>query len=420
MTWLFPSALVMAAVAVLAAAALHFIARSRPIAEPLPTARFIPERAVHARTRSIALTDVLLLLLRAAALLVLGGAVAGPIVSSGNRIARIVIADRSRAVADGGEVRDSVRRYLRGGDRLVMFDSSATFIRTAVADSFAPSHAPGSLSAALAAATRAGVIAAARADSVELVLVSPLAYEELDAATSRIRAAWPGRIHIARVRAAESEPPTRGIEVRAPVNDAVAAGVSLMGMSDLSPVTRVVRGSTTPDDSAWARAPGHVLVHWPAADSNASWSLRPTIDAIGGVVAGRAALIARFPRPWVLQGRVVARWADGEPAAVERETGGGCIRDIAILIDESSDVTLRSPFRRFVAPLLAPCGGARPALPLDAITVAALAGRGALAAAGEVRDRTSQASMLTPWLLIVAALLLIVELAVRRTARGVA
>src|SRR5262245_33099118 len=61
MSWLLPSALGIAAVAALAAVALHFIARSRPVAEPLPTARFIPNRPIHARTRSFALTDLLLL-----------------------------------------------------------------------------------------------------------------------------------------------------------------------------------------------------------------------------------------------------------------------------------------------------------------------------------------------------------------------
>ena len=47
MTWLIPSAIAIAAAASLVAIALHFIARSRPVAEIFPTARFIPQRAIH-------------------------------------------------------------------------------------------------------------------------------------------------------------------------------------------------------------------------------------------------------------------------------------------------------------------------------------------------------------------------------------
>src|SRR3954471_7849317 len=98
MTWLLPSALAIAGVAALVTVALHFIARSRPVAESLPTARFIPERAIHARTRSFAFTDVVLLLLRVMALALLGAAIAGPVFSSGGRVERIIIADLSRSV----------------------------------------------------------------------------------------------------------------------------------------------------------------------------------------------------------------------------------------------------------------------------------------------------------------------------------
>jgi hypothetical protein len=119
----------------------------------------------------------------------------------------------------------------------------------------------------------------------------------------------------------------------------------------------------------------------------------------------------------VLDGTAVARWSDGEPAAVDRETGGGCIRDVAILIDEFSDLTLQTPFRRVAASLLAPCGGERRMQPIATASIASIAGRGPLAAATAMRDRSADASRWTPWLLAVAAALLIAELAIRRTAR---
>lgn len=413
MTWLVPSALAIAGVAALVTVALHFIARSRPVAEPLPTARFIPDRAIHARTRSIALSDMLLLLLRVAAVSLVGAAVAGPVLSTSGHVQRIVVADVSRSVGDLGAVRDSARAYLRPGDQLIAFDSSA--VRTGGSiDSLVLSDARGSLSAALSAATRAAVRAAARADSFEVILVTPLAEEELDAATERIRASWPGRIRVIPTRAASGTSSPLAIDVRAPANDAVAAGLSLIAPNATTPWLRVVRGATTSDDSAWARAHGHVLVHWPANDSSADWPHRVTIDAIGGITANGATLVARFPRLWALQGPAVARWADGEPAAVERPIGDGCMRDVSLLIDDASDVALRAPFRRFARELLSPCGGRRDLAPLNAAFVASLAGNGALAAASALRDTANDASRWTPWLLAMAAVLLIAELSIRR------
>ena len=143
MSWLLPTALTVAAIAAIATIALHFIARSRPVAEPLPTARFIPDRAIHARTRSIALTDVLLMLLRVAAVLLLGFAVAGPVFAAGGKVSRIVLADRSRSVASVDAVRDSVRAYLRQGDQLIAFDSSASLARSTTIDSIIATHARG-------------------------------------------------------------------------------------------------------------------------------------------------------------------------------------------------------------------------------------------------------------------------------------
>jgi hypothetical protein len=388
----------------------------------LPTARFIPQRSIHARTRSIALTDVLLLLLRTAGILLLGAAVAGPVFATGARVERIVIADRSRAVGDPASVRDSVRAYLRAGDQLVAFDSAAHIASPAAVDSLAPTDARGSLSAALAAGTRSAVRAAARADSFEVVLISPLAEEELDAATVRLRATWPGRIRLVKVSAARANVVSPNFEVRAPMNDAVAAGLSLVAISASPPTVRVVRDHSTPEDTSWARMPGHVLVRWPASDSSANdWPPSPTIDAIGAVTAGGATLVARFPRLWSLQGgRTIARWADGEPAAVEHAMGAGCVRDVAVLIDESSDVTLHAPFRRFASELLSPCGGSRATQPVDSSVIAALAGTGALAPAAALRDNANDSSRWTPWLLAAAALILIGELAVRRAARAAA
>jgi len=170
MSWLLPSALAIAGVAMLAAIALHFIARSRPLAEALPTARFVPHRPVHARARSIALSDVVLLLVRIATVLALGAAVAGPVFAVAHgRVARVIVVDRSRDVADLGEARDSVRRLRRDGDVLVAFDSVAMRLPSAFAlDSLTNSEVRGSLSAALGMSLRVAAELSRRGDSLEL------------------------------------------------------------------------------------------------------------------------------------------------------------------------------------------------------------------------------------------------------------
>ncbi|HTE44440.1 MAG TPA: BatA domain-containing protein [Gemmatimonadaceae bacterium] len=296
MTWLLPSVLGIAAVAAIAAIALHFIARSRPLAEPLPTARFIPERPVHARARAIALTDVPLLLLRLAAVGAIGLAVAGPIFGSRGRIARIVVADRSRSVANLSEVRDSTRANLKSGDQLIVFDSAARRMSASALDSLSPGGARGSLSAALAAASGAAAAGLSQADSIELVFVSPLLDEEADEATAKIRAAWPGRIRIVSVGASAASTPSTRVEVTATPNDAVDAGLSLLGVKGSGGSIRVVRGRLSAADSAWVRADARVLVHWPAGAADAEWTPRRDVDAIGAVTSDGATLVARFPR----------------------------------------------------------------------------------------------------------------------------
>jgi hypothetical protein len=415
MTWLVPSALAIAGVAAAIAVALHFIARSRPLAEPLPTARFIPRTPVHARSRSMALTDLILLAVRIGALLAIGLAVAAPSVTGRGRTARIVLLDHSRAVADMTESRDSVQA-LGSAAYVIPFDSAAAGgVATRGVGTVAATQARGSVSAALARAVRYAATLPASVDSAELDLVSPLASEELDAATLRIRAAWPGRIRVVRVRAASPAAVSPRVTVRADSDDAIAAGLALMGVTAPNGTVRVVRGAVFADDSVWATTDGHVLVHWPASEAFADWPERTSIDAIGGVASSTGTLVARFPRLWVLQGHAVARWSDGSEAAVEHSVGSGCIRHVGILIDAASDLTLHAPFRSFVAALIAPCGGTRDLAPVAAATGDSIAGPAHLAATAALQDRSAATSRWTPWLFALGALFLIGELALRRS-----
>src|SRR5206468_5534426 len=74
--------------------------------------------------------------------------------------------------------------------------------------------------------------------------------------------------------------------------------------------------------------------------------------------------------------RIVARWVDGEAAAVEQRSGSGCIRTVAVDVPERGDLVLEPSLARFVAVLAEPCGGGAASAPLSAARRATLAGAG--------------------------------------------
>ncbi|HJU89215.1 MAG TPA: BatA domain-containing protein [Gemmatimonadaceae bacterium] len=371
MTFLAPWFLVAGAVGGLLLVALHLIARQRPRTAPLPTARFVPERQVRAPSRSVWPTDLALMALRLTIVALVAGAFARPQWKERrDGTARVVLADQSRAVASIVEVSDSARRLVRAGakDVAIPFDSG--------------SNAPGSLSAALVAGIRSARQLARGADSVELVVISPFAEEEWDAATDSIRALWPGRIRLVRVAAAASTARTN--------------------------VARLVSEAPTAADSAWARDSGGVVVHWPATES--------TVDSSGAVSAGDVTVVAPFGRAAIIadKARVVARWADGAPAAVEHDVGSGCIRVVGIRPPTSGDLELRASYRRLVSRLTGACGAEARFAPADSARLSRLAGdRPAVAAAG-IRATRAEDGRLAAAFLAVALLLALVETLLRR------
>jgi hypothetical protein len=220
-----------------------------------------------------------------------------------------------------------------------------------------------SISAALIAALRTASRMRDRADSVELAIVSPFAHAEFDAATDSIRALWPGALRLIPVQA----------------------------RTDAAPVRAVVQ--------------------WPADGQAPGTIARAVPDTVGAVVAGAIAVVAPFERRWRLSspGRVVARWVDGEPAAIER----GCERDVAVAVPTAGDVVLRPEYQRFEAAMRAPCGRDGE-LPGTASEIAALRGQGSTRVAARVVRATAAGPVpLLPWLLAAAILVALAELAVR-------
>ncbi len=420
MSFLHPGWLVAAAMVAAGVVALHFLSRRRPRPAPLPTARFVPDLTVHAPSRGRLPTDLVLLALRAAAVMAIGAALAGPVVTPPRRpVARVVLVDVSRAVRSLAAVRDSALAWAAGG-ALVVFDSTARLAHDGPAAAPGGRRPAGSLSAALALAVRTAGELRAQADSLELVVVSPLVREEWDRATPGLRRLWPGRARLVRVAAAEETPKPR-IAVEASPEDPLRATVALLGERSRSAgETRLVRHAPTGRDSAWARTTGGALVVWPVEPA-ALWPRRARADTVGAVVhpelgaADALVVVAAFARSSLTPpGAPLARWVDGEPAAVERPLGAGCERDVAIPVADAGDLALRRSMRLLVAALAEPCGGPADLRPLSDSQVALLRGDGALLPTSRI-ERTGEVALppAGPWLLGLAAMLLVVELLAR-------
>jgi Aerotolerance regulator N-terminal len=431
-SFLAPGYLVAAAVVAATIVAIHFLSTRQPRTVPLPTARFAPDRVVRAQTRAIRLQDVLLMLVRAALVLAVGAALARPVVEPPRRaLARILLVDRSRAVARNAEVADTVRAYFAPGDAVVFFDSSARVLRDPGLDSIpaaAPTSAQGNLSAALVASLRAASAMRDAVDSVELVVISPLVSEEFDEATDSIRALWPGSIRLARLTARGGTNGGGSTTLDALPDDPFRYALARAGAN--SAQARVVRGAVGAADSAWARETGHVLVAWAARGAQpagAFWSRRSPADTVGAVLAGDAVVVAPFPRTWKLtvgnstrRMRVSARWVDGDAAAVEEPLGSGCMRTVAIEVPARGDLVLEPRFARLVAALAGPCGGHVGAVMAGAVRTTTLAGRAPRTVVGRaiIVPASSVPTPLARWLLLAGAVLALAEMIVRQSRRG--
>ena len=416
MTFLAPWAFAIGALAAVAAVVLHLVAQQRPAAYLLPTARFIPDQRTLVNRVATRPRDLLLLVLRAFVLLCAGAAFARPVLTPARgTVAHVVLLDRSRAVGSMTEAVTRARSLAPGGTPLtvIAFDTMPVVLASTAWDSLATSvrsDAPGSLTAALIAARRASASLAESVDSVQLHLVSPLAASELDAATLRARAAWPGAIRVERVALRpDSATPwrlDRALPAADPLGPAMLARIASArrpGSSALT--TRLVRGVPSVADSTFARQ-GGTVVRW---DTSASPRL-----AAEGLAAGNDVIVAALGRGTLpTQGTVVARWGDGTRAAVEHVVGRGCMREVGVMLPAAGDIALHPPFQRIARGLLAPCGLVVAEVPADSLAVAALVGTSRLAARGEALRSGDRPSPLARWLLALALGFALAELVVR-------
>lgn len=377
--WLAIAGLVAAGVVV-----AHLITTSQPRRDVLPTARFIPQTAPLTVTRTRRPTDLVLLLARLLAVVLLGLALAGAHLTR-SAPPRVTLMDRSTTMGDTA-ARD-------------------TAARDGVIIGFGDSAGPATLSGALVAAHRA---LAGRDDRerAELVIVSLVAREQVDSATAPLLALWPGPVRVSRRRAAAATSGDSSQQLRATGDDPVAAAIAMIPTAGQSRVFR----STLPTaaDSAWARDSAGALVVWPA--DVAALSRRARADTQQGIAAGRNVVIGQFVRAHTPRaGRAVVRWLDGEAAATEVALGAGCIREAAIPVDPVGDVALRESFRGIAATLTSPCGGPRDLAPADLASLLPV-GR----PAGGANVAAADTGRLAAWLALAALAVLLVEQLIRR------
>jgi len=430
MTFLAPGFFYAALAVAAAVVALHFIVTRQPPAAMLPTARFVPDLPATATARATRPSDMLLLLLRTLLVLAMGTALARPVFRPSRApVARVILLDASRATGNFAAARDSVRGLYSDGDVLVVFDSAARVISSGGLDSLTrieAGRANPRLSAGFIAGLRAASQLRERADSVELVIVSSFSAIAWDAATDSLRGLWQGRARLVRLPLpADTTRSLAQLRQGSPAISEIAAADPLSATirlvsSGIPDNVRVRRGPIGSEDSAWVEMGDRVLVEWPPDSPPAGAISRESPDTIGGVVSGNAIAIAAFARKWKLDRktdgtRVVARWIDGEPAAIERPLGDGCVRSVAIPVTPVGDLVIRADFVKLTTALLGRCGGREELLPAPAAAITSLAGPRALAAREAFSARDDVKSPLAPWLLGIAIALGVLELFVRRS-----
>src|SRR5688572_13519685 len=335
---------------------LHLIVTRQPRAGILPTARFVPDLPATATARATRPSDLLLMLLRILLVLAVGAGLARPVFKpSRAAVGRVILADVSRFAGDSVSLRDSLRAVYRSGDALILFDSAARIIGGDIADSIrtiTPASGKPRISAGLIAAMRAGSAMRDAADSIELVIVSSFTSDMIDAASPQVRSLWPGSarlVRVARVDRNADGDQSQSLSIRPVPNDPLAVTVALAQSRSGGAIVR--SGSVAQAGDTVARA----AIEWEAAGRPRGAVARARVDTIGGVVADSALVVAGFTRRWsypadsIRDGLIVARWIDGEPAAVEWKSGEGCRRSVAVPVTPVGDLAIRSDFVAFVS-----------------------------------------------------------------------
>jgi hypothetical protein len=120
-----------------------------------------------------------------------------------------------------------------------------------------------------------------------------------------------------------------------------------------------------------------------------------------------------YPRDSLVGAEVIARWSDGEPAAVEWSQGVTCTRSVAIPVTPIGDLMIRGDFTAMEAAIRQRCASADAVAPMPASAAASLEGSGGRVASRHFASSSRAYSWLAPWLLAFSILLALAELVVR-------
>lgn len=429
-----PFILAISVIAALLTCVLHFLSVRRPPVLVLPTMRFLPERPVRAVSRNARPSDLRLLLMRVAAMLLAGVALSGVRWHGfGVKHGRIVVVAGAwtangstlTTALSGAFAGDTTTRIVVQDGTTHILDEGAT--RAFRADTFTAAGAARgtlpTLSTLMLAATRSAgqmVRSEPTLDAIDLVIVAPLVREALDAAVPVVRAAWPGRIElrdvldVADTLRPTGSPATPSVTFTgAEPSDAVASAFAARGWTTATPgQDDATSASRQADDVLKTALP--VRIDWPADGVPAGWT-SATPDTVGALVARGQSLVfpfvrgARAPDSLRQAARPVMWWSDGEVAATELRSADSCTRQVGVRISAASNVLQAPKAREILRALVAPCGGELSMARLSTDQIRALEGAGLPAPASAF---ASTAPVRTPWaaaLLALALLLLIAE-----------
>lgn len=380
-----PGFLLAGALVALVPLALHMLARLPPERRPLPTARFLTaDRRTRLRLRRP--SDLVLLTLRLALLLLLGAAFAGPEwLPERTGSGTIVLLDGGRAMngAWAGAM-DSARARLDDGGAVVVFDTAARILTDPAAlDSLAragPTDAPSSYLAAL----RGLRVAAAEmtAESAAAVLVTRPRWGAWSPAVPLVRSrAWPARLEIAEVgttgqlsgaAASQTSGPTSDPDPApasppAPAAVSTPEAVTIVGTTDhpLRPyvVAALKALGFTTADSVGGSGLRVRLTRPTGADVTIHLGRAPSAEpgAPGTILLQDGATLPgwlRLPGLPEDSGRVVAVWEDGRPAAMALERDGACAAHLAA--SPSGTAAAHPAFPRLLLALADGCGAGHP------------------------------------------------------------
>lgn len=400
MTWLAPWALAGGVLGMLGVVAAHLLARQRPRALALATARFLPSGMLEATTVQRVPTDRWWMLLRLMIIVLLALGVAQPVVT-GSRVATrtVLLLDRTLPV----DAQRDALATLAPTDAVIAYDSVATL--SAVSASAPTVSRQSQLSAAFARLVRARDSLATGTAQLRVVIVSRFASASLDPATQTIRDMLPDSVGVLPVRVVTDTAIARGpITARAEGDDVIAATAVLLGDSVAPRGTIIERhAATTAEDSAAARN-GATVIHWPVRNMTGSPSL-------AALTVGRTTWVAPLSRDATsvpVTGRAIAWWVDGTPAAWTTDVGSGCVVEVRAALPTAGDQTLSLGAQAWLAALVTVCDGPDARVMAPPTWLATSGAPRATLVSDEWRT-----SRLAPWLLGAALALGIAEVLLR-------